>query len=103
MGIYFLPQLRFDNVPGKTIAYRWYASGCRTLDDLREGKNGVTLSSAMEIGLRYYEGKRRRSLFLGSASDIDSKSDINTRMPREEAETIFNLIEPIGLWSSFRY
>ncbi|KIM81993.1 hypothetical protein PILCRDRAFT_820879 [Piloderma croceum F 1598] len=63
---------------GQTIAYRWYASGCRTLDDVRTGKGGVKLSPAMEIGLRFYD-------------------DINSRMPRGEAEKIFKLIKPIAL------
>lgn len=42
--------------PGQTIAYTWYANGCRTLDDVRMGKGGVKLTSVMEIGLRYYDG-----------------------------------------------
>lgn len=47
-------------VAGQTTAYQWYASGCRTLDDIRMGKGGIKLSSVMEIGLRYYDGTQSR-------------------------------------------
>ncbi|KAK7684455.1 hypothetical protein QCA50_012402 [Cerrena zonata] len=63
---------------GRQIAHRWYNAGCRTLDDLREGKGGVKLSSVQQIGLQYYD-------------------DINSRMPRAEAEEIFNKIKPFAL------
>ncbi|KAJ2931934.1 hypothetical protein H1R20_g5152, partial [Candolleomyces eurysporus] len=63
---------------GRTTAYKWYSAGCRTLDDLRNGVGGVKLSSVQEIGLQFYD-------------------DINERMPRTEAEAIFNLIKPIGV------
>lgn len=63
---------------GGHIARKWYANGCRTLDDLRARKGGVKLSRAQEIGLRFYD-------------------DINERMPRSEAEAIYSLIEPIAL------
>ncbi|KAJ2921653.1 hypothetical protein H1R20_g15437, partial [Candolleomyces eurysporus] len=63
---------------GRTTAYKWYSAGCRTLDDLRNGVGGVKLSSVQEIGLQFYD-------------------DINERMPRSEAEAIFNLIKPIGV------
>ncbi|KAF5334913.1 hypothetical protein D9611_010000 [Ephemerocybe angulata] len=52
---------------GGHIARKWYANGCRTLDDLRARKGGVKLSH------------------------------INERMPRSEAEAIYSLIEPIAL------
>ena len=64
------------------------------MDDLREGKYGVTLSPAQEIGLRFYDGVvDSRSL----VSFTDVKLDINERMPRSEVEAIFKLIEPIGV------
>ncbi|KIL64316.1 hypothetical protein M378DRAFT_163339 [Amanita muscaria Koide BX008] len=63
---------------GQSIAYQWYASGCRTLDDVLSGKGGVKLNPAQEIGLKFY-------------------SDINSRMPRDEAKAIFDLIKPIAL------
>jgi DNA polymerase lambda len=31
-------------------------AGCRTLDDVRAGKGGIKLSTAQEIGLRFYDG-----------------------------------------------
>ena len=53
IGIYY------DRIPaGRTTAYQWYSNGCRTLDDVREGKNGVKLSPVMEIGLKFYDGAR---------------------------------------------
>ncbi|CAL1698496.1 unnamed protein product [Somion occarium] len=65
-------------VGGKT-AYKWYVNGCRTLDDLRNRKGGVKLSTVQQIGLKYYN------------------VDINSRMPRSEAATIFDKIKAIAL------
>ncbi|KAJ3501191.1 hypothetical protein NLJ89_g9450 [Agrocybe chaxingu] len=63
---------------GLSIAFQWYAAGCRTLEDLRAGKGGVKLSHVQRIGLQYYD-------------------DINSRMPRAEAREIFEMIKPIAL------
>lgn len=63
---------------GRQIAHMWYNNGCRTLDDIRARKGGIKLSHVQEIGLQFYD-------------------DINDRMPRKEAESIFNLIKPIAL------
>ncbi|KAL4263453.1 DNA polymerase beta [Pleurotus pulmonarius] len=63
---------------GQSTAQKWYANGCRTLEDLKNGKGGVKLSSAQEIGLKFYD-------------------DINARMPRDEAKALFDLIKPIAL------
>lgn len=63
---------------GQSIAYAWYFAGCRTLDDIRERKGGIKLTSIQELGLKYYD-------------------DINTRMSREEARAIFEEIRSIAL------
>ncbi|KAJ7270618.1 hypothetical protein B0H12DRAFT_1208638 [Mycena haematopus] len=63
---------------GQATAYKWYAAGCRSLDDLKAGKGGVTLSDAQKIGIEFYD-------------------DINDRMPREEAKALFEVIKPIAL------
>ncbi|KAH9017692.1 hypothetical protein EDB84DRAFT_678547 [Lactarius hengduanensis] len=63
---------------GQSIAYAWYFAGCRTLDDIRERKGGIKLSSIQQLGLKYYD-------------------DINTRMSREEARVIFEEIRSIAL------
>ncbi|TFY68645.1 hypothetical protein EVJ58_g880 [Rhodofomes roseus] len=39
---------------GRQTAYKWYANGCRTLDDVRARKGGIKLSTCQEIGLEYY-------------------------------------------------
>ncbi|KAF7795787.1 hypothetical protein EIP86_006954 [Pleurotus ostreatoroseus] len=62
---------------GKTTAYQWYHAGCKTLEDVRAGKGNIKVSPAQMIGLRYYD-------------------DINSRMPRDEAGEIYNLIKPIA-------
>ncbi|KAG2151079.1 uncharacterized protein EDB93DRAFT_1083633 [Suillus bovinus] len=62
----------------RQIARMWYNNGCRTLDDVRARKGGIKLSQVQEVGLKFYD-------------------DINDRMPRSEAESIFNLIKPIAL------
>lgn len=41
---------------GQSTAFKWYASGCRTLDDILEGKGGIKLTPAQEIGIRFYDG-----------------------------------------------
>ncbi|KAI0686927.1 Nucleotidyltransferase, partial [Cytidiella melzeri] len=61
-----------------STAYQWYVNGCRSLDDVKEGKFGVRLSSAQQIGLKFYD-------------------DINSRMPRNEAKEIFGIIKEIAL------
>ncbi|KAF9446855.1 hypothetical protein P691DRAFT_732480 [Macrolepiota fuliginosa MF-IS2] len=62
---------------GQSTAFKWYSAGCRTLEDLRNQKGGVHLNPVQLIGLQYYD-------------------DINSRMPRNEAKAIFELIKPIG-------
>ena len=62
---------------GASTSRKWYNNGCRTLDDLKNGKGGVKLSSVQRIGIQHYD-------------------DINCRMPRDEAKAIFDLIKPIG-------
>ncbi|KIJ61681.1 hypothetical protein HYDPIDRAFT_42398 [Hydnomerulius pinastri MD-312] len=63
---------------GRQTAFAWFSSGLRTLDDVKSRKGGLKLSAVQEIGLTFYD-------------------DINSRMPRIEAEMIFNLIKPIAL------
>ncbi|TDL27085.1 Nucleotidyltransferase [Rickenella mellea] len=63
---------------GPHTAYQWYNAGCRTLDDVKARKGGITLTPTQKIGVEYYD-------------------DINSRMPRSEAEQIFNKIKPIAL------
>jgi DNA polymerase lambda len=41
---------------GQSTAFKWYSAGCRTLEDLRNRKGGVCLSSVQMIGLEYYNG-----------------------------------------------
>ena len=72
---------------------QWWAAGCRTLEDLREGRCGVKLNPAQEIGLHYYDGEPRTFKFERSNR---SSLDINSRMPREEAKAIFEIIKKIG-------
>lgn len=49
-------SLLASTLQGQLIAYTWYFAGCRTLDDIRERKGGIKLSSIQEIGLKYYDG-----------------------------------------------
>jgi hypothetical protein len=42
---------------GQSTAYQWYAAGCRSLDDLKAGKGGVTLTPAQKIGIQFYDGE----------------------------------------------
>lgn len=70
-------------------------SGCRTLDDVKAGKGGVELHPAQKIGLQHYDGN------YACAQEVPLMSkflitDINDRMPRDEARTIFDMIERIG-------
>ncbi|EMD34974.1 hypothetical protein CERSUDRAFT_157745 [Gelatoporia subvermispora B] len=63
---------------GLNTARKWYNRGCRTLQDLNEGKGGVQLSHVQQIGVNYY-------------------ADINSRMPRAEATEIFERVKTIAL------
>lgn len=63
---------------GRSTAFAWYASGHRTLDDIKANSKSLRLSPAQEIGLKFYD-------------------DINSRMPREEAARIFSTIKSIAL------
>ncbi|KAH9942097.1 hypothetical protein B0H21DRAFT_824163 [Amylocystis lapponica] len=63
---------------GPYTARKWFAAGCRTLEDVKSGKGGIKLSSVQKIGLEHY-------------------ADINMRMPRSEASDIFSMIKPIAL------
>lgn len=42
---------------GQQTAYQWYAAGCRSLEDLKAGKGGVTLTPAQKIGIEFYDGE----------------------------------------------
>ncbi|KAF5372585.1 hypothetical protein D9758_005201 [Tetrapyrgos nigripes] len=63
---------------GNRIGLQWYNQGARTLQDLKTGKFGIKLTPAQKIGLEFYD-------------------DINTRMPRSEAQELFERIKPIAL------
>ncbi|KAK0446787.1 hypothetical protein EV421DRAFT_1791382 [Armillaria borealis] len=63
---------------GLKTSLLWYGAGNRTLDDIKTEKYGTKLSNAQKIGLKYYD-------------------DINSRMPRDEAKALFDLIKPIAL------
>ena len=69
-------------------------AGCRTLDDVRNGKGGVKLTTVQEIGLRFYDGWSFP--YMMSFSFHWFTADINDRMPRSEVKAIFDLIKPIG-------
>ena len=34
---------------GPKTAFMWYASGCRTLDDVKQRKGGITVSDVQEV------------------------------------------------------
>ncbi|KAG6849013.1 hypothetical protein H0H93_011996 [Arthromyces matolae] len=82
---------------GQSIAYQWYAAGCRSLADVSAGKGGVKLTPAQEIGIRFYDGQRSSYFSNDERFHLDTLADINNRMPREEAKQIFELIKPIAL------
>ncbi|KAJ3971993.1 hypothetical protein EV361DRAFT_908160 [Lentinula raphanica] len=63
---------------GIQTATMWYARGCRTIEDLCNSVGDVTLNEGQKIGIQFYD-------------------DLNSRMPREEAKAIFDLIKPIAL------
>ncbi|KAJ3850719.1 DNA polymerase lambda [Lentinula lateritia] len=63
---------------GIQTATMWYARGCRTIEDLCNGVGDVALNEGQRIGIEFYD-------------------DLNSRMPREEAKAIFELIKPIAL------
>ena len=42
--------------PGTKTAQMWYNWGCRTLEDVTNGKGGVKLNPGQKIGIKYYAG-----------------------------------------------
>ncbi|KAG8743848.1 hypothetical protein FRC10_011315 [Ceratobasidium sp. 414] len=62
---------------GPQTAYSWYVRGLRTLADVRNRVGGIVLSSAQELGVKYY-------------------GDLQRRMPRGEAAEIFERIKAVG-------
>lgn len=64
---------------GPARAKEWYDAGVRTLEDLKDSKKfGITLTSAQELGLKYY-------------------NDINERIPRAEVARHFQKIQRAAL------
>jgi len=60
VGKYPLLSLLVDNLiihSGRHTAFAWFASGLRTLDDVRARKGGLVLLTAQEIGLKFYNGE----------------------------------------------
>lgn len=41
---------------GPALAREWFHRGLRTLEDVRNGKDGVKLTANQEIGLKFYNG-----------------------------------------------
>ncbi|CAE7141748.1 unnamed protein product [Rhizoctonia solani] len=66
---------------GPQTAHSWYVRGLRTLADVRNRVDGITLSPAQELGLQYY-------------------TDLQRRMPRSEAAEIFERIKAAATTSS---
>jgi len=103
---------------GPILARQWYLEGLRTLDDVRDRKNGIKLSPHQEVcgssrsvllgclvltdelhslklGLKYYDG-RVPTVQHAMQWLITSLEDLNSRMPRDEARDIFERIKEIG-------
>lgn len=82
---------------GQQTALKWYQNGCRTLNDLLNGKGGVKLSENQKLGIKFYDGKCSESFNSSTIVAERSFPDLKLRMPREEAKAIFGLIKPIGI------
>jgi len=104
---------------GPILARQWYLEGLRTLDDVRDRKNGIKLSPHQEVrvdssrsvllggfvltdgfhslklGLKYYDG-RVPTVQHAMQRLITALEDLNSRMPRDEARDIFERIKEIG-------
>ncbi|KAI6003223.1 hypothetical protein F5J12DRAFT_783656 [Pisolithus orientalis] len=51
---------------GRSTAFAWYASGHRTLDDIKANSKSLRLSPAQEIGLKFYDALEiDKNLFIG--------------------------------------
>ncbi|PLW19692.1 hypothetical protein PCASD_13183 [Puccinia coronata f. sp. avenae] len=60
------------------LAHKWYSKGLRTLGDVRDRKDGIVLSPAQELGLRFFD-------------------DLQERVPRKEADLIFNQVNQAAI------
>lgn len=65
---------------GDVTAQRWYASGCRTLDDVRERQqtNRQHLTTKQAVGLKYF-------------------SDFEQRIPRAEVAECEGIVQGVVL------
>ena len=61
---------------GPSTAFKWYAAGCRTLEDLVAGKGGVKLNQVQEIGIKFYYGKSGRAWALCDILIVNAKTSI---------------------------
>lgn len=51
-GVHFIQF----HLSGQTTAFKWYASGCRTLEDVKARKGDIRVTGVQEIGIRFYDG-----------------------------------------------
>ncbi|KAI5888033.1 uncharacterized protein SCHCODRAFT_02671944 [Schizophyllum commune H4-8] len=80
---------------GTKTAQDWYNWGCRTLDDVANGKGGVKLNPGQKIGIKYYAGTSSLSRWTHLGRTHPSP-DLQERMPREEVKELYDLIVPYG-------
>ena len=83
--------------PGTKTAQMWYNWGCRTLEDVTNGKGGVKLNPGQKIGIKYYAG----TIGIGWWSHTRRAHrllDLQERMPREEVKALYDLIVPYGMY-----
>lgn len=101
-------------IVGPHTAYKWYASGCRTLDDVKQRRGGIIVSPIQEVSFFINVQPHKTNTSWRSGSNITMVSskfdknrsintfiliiDINSRMPRSEAKEIFELIKHIGAY-----
>lgn len=67
---------------GRHTAFKWFANGCRSLEDLRRGKGGVSLSPAQQIGLDYYDGGAIFNATYGSRPHTKSRHQLTNATAR---------------------
>ncbi|KAI4525116.1 hypothetical protein K525DRAFT_192303, partial [Schizophyllum commune Loenen D] len=82
---------------GTKTAQVWYNWGCRTLEDVANGKGGVKLNPGQKIGIKYYAGTSGISRWFHTRR-AHRLLDLQERMPREEVKALYDLIVPYGMY-----
>ncbi|KAL0952633.1 hypothetical protein HGRIS_006880 [Hohenbuehelia grisea] len=74
---------------GQSTAWKWYANGCRSLQDVKTGVGGVKLSPAQAIGLKFYDGQY---ILIINVPEVMIRLQISTPECQEARHSQFSIL-----------